>query len=267
MPFAEINETSLFYEDTGPGRTGGTIVFSHGLLWGTELFAPQIAALRDRYRCIAWDHRGQGKSAADWRNCIDMELLAQDASALLDHLGVKSAVFVGLSMGGFVGMRVAARRPDLVSRLVLIETSIEREAAENVPRYRLLNTIFRRLGPRLTSGQVGKVMLGKSVLADRDRKTEVAGWIKLMTRRRDIWRAVNGVIDRAPMAADELAKIRVPTLVVVGDEDLATPRAKAERMTAAIAGARLEVVPRAGHSSTVEQPAAVNRILEAFLAS
>src|SRR6478609_745092 len=124
MPFADINETSLFYEDTGAGSTGGTIVFSHGLLWGTELFAPQIAALRDRYRCIAWDHRGQGKSAVEWRNCIDMELLAQDASALLDHLGVKGAVFVGLSMGGFVGMRVAARRHDLVSKLVLIETSI-----------------------------------------------------------------------------------------------------------------------------------------------
>jgi pimeloyl-ACP methyl ester carboxylesterase len=267
MAFAEINETTLFYEDTGSGSTGETIVFSHGLLWGTELFAPQIAALRDRYRCIAWDHRGQGQSAADWRNCIDMELLAQDASALLDHLGVKRACFVGLSMGGFVGMRVAARRPDLVSRLVLIETSIEREPAENVSRYRLLNTIFRRLGPRLVAGRVGKVMLGKTVLGDPDRKAEVDGWIKLMTRRRDVWRAVNGVIDRAPMAADELAKISVPTLVVVGDEDLATPRAKAERMTAAIAGARLEIVPRAGHSSTVEQPASVNRIIEAFLAS
>jgi pimeloyl-ACP methyl ester carboxylesterase len=59
----------------------------------------------------------------------------------------------------------------------------------------------------------------------------------------------------------------VPTLVVVGDEDLATPRAKAERMTAAIAGARLEIVPGAGHSSTVEQPTSVTRIIEAFLAS
>ena len=267
MPFAEINETSLFYEDTGPGSTNETIVFSHGLLWGTEMFAAQIAALRDRYRCIAWDHRGQGQSAQEWRHCIDMELLTQDAGALLDHLGVKSAVFVGLSMGGFVGMRLAARRPDLVSRLVLIETSIEREPAKNVPRYRLLNTIFRRLGPRLVAKQVGQVMLGKTVLADASRKTEVDGWIKLMTRRRDVWKAVNGVIDRAPMSADELAKIRVPTLVVVGDEDLATPRDKAERMTAAIAGARLEIVPRAGHSSTVEEPASVTRIIEAFLAS
>ena len=267
MPIVEINETSLYYEDTGAGSTGQTIVFSHGLLWGTELFAAQVAALRSRYRCIAWDHRGQGKSAEDWRQCIGMELLTQDATALLDHLGVKSAVFVGLSMGGFVGMRVAARRPDLVSRLVLIETTVAREPAANVPRYRMLNAIFRRLGPRLVAGQVAKVMLGKSTIADASREREVAEWIAIMTRRRDVWRAVNGVIDRAPMAADELAKINVPTLVIVGDEDMATPRDKAEHIVSAIAGAKLEVVPRAGHSSTVEQPEAINRLLDTFLAS
>lgn len=267
MPIAEINETSLYYEDTGPGSTGETIVFSHGLLWGTELFAPQVAALRSRYRCISWDHRGQGKSAEDWRHCIGMELLAQDATALLDHLGVKAATFVGLSMGGFVGMRVAARRPDLVRRLVLIETSIAREAAATVPRYRMLNAVYRRVGPRLVAGQVAKVMLGTSTLRDASRKREVAKWIEIMTRRRDIWRAVNGVIDRAPMAQDELAKIKVPTLVIVGDEDVATPRDKAELIVGAIAGAKLEVVARAGHSSTVEQPDAVNRLLDAFLTS
>ncbi|HSD86281.1 MAG TPA: alpha/beta hydrolase, partial [Kofleriaceae bacterium] len=132
MPMIEVNDTSLFYEDTGPGSTGETIAFSHGLLWGTELFAPQIAALRERYRCIAWDHRGQGRSAPEWRHCIGMELVALDAIALLDQLAVKQVHFVGLSMGGFVAMRVAARRPDLVRKLVLLETSIDPEPRENV---------------------------------------------------------------------------------------------------------------------------------------
>ena len=123
MATIEVNGTRLYYVDTGPGTSGETIVFSHGLLWGTELFEPQVAALRDRYRCIAWDHRGQGKSASDpHRHCIGMELVWQDAVALLDALGVKGAHFVGLSMGGFVAMRMAARRPDLVKKLVLIET-------------------------------------------------------------------------------------------------------------------------------------------------
>src|SRR5947209_19772561 len=109
MPTIELNGTTLYYEDTGPAPTGETIAFSHGLLWSTELFAPQIAALRDRYRCIAWDHRGQGRSASDHRHCIGMELVTQDAVALLDKLGVAPVHLVGLSMGGFVAMRIAAR--------------------------------------------------------------------------------------------------------------------------------------------------------------
>src|SRR5512141_257131 len=105
MAELEVNGTTLYYEDTGPGSTGETIVFSHGLLWSTVMFARQIEALRGRYRCIAWDHRGQGKSASDYRHCIGMELVTQDALALLDHLKLPPVHFAGLSMGGFVAMR------------------------------------------------------------------------------------------------------------------------------------------------------------------
>lgn len=265
MPMIDVNETSLYYEDSGPGTTGETIVFSHGLLWGTELFEPQVAALRERYRCIAWDHRGQGRSAADFRHCIGMELLAQDAIALIEKLAIGGAHFVGLSMGGFVGMRVAARRPDLVKKLILIETSIGPEPIENVAKYRLLTAVYRTLGPRVVRGRVAPIMLGKSILADATRKAEVARFVELMTRRRDVWKAVNGVIDRAGMTASELAQIKAPALVIVGDEDVATPLAKAQQIVAAIAGARLVTIPRAGHSSTVEEPAAVTDAIAAFL--
>ncbi len=266
MPTIEVNGTSLYYEDTGPGSTGETIVFSHGLLWGTELFAPQIAALRGRYRCVAWDHRGQGRSAPDPnRHCIGIELVWQDAVALLDALGLTSVHFVGLSMGGFVGMRAAARRPDLVNKLILIETSNDPEPTENVARYRLLTAIYKTLGPRLVRNRLGPIMLGKSILADPARKQDVARFVELMSRRRDVWRAVNGVIDRAGISRSELARITAPTLVVVGEEDVATPIAKARQIVASIAGARLVSIPRAGHSSTVEEPDAVTSAIEAFL--
>jgi pimeloyl-ACP methyl ester carboxylesterase len=262
----EVNGTTLYYEDTGPGATGETIVFSHGLLWGTELFAPQIAALRGRYRCIAWDHRGQGRSASDpHRRCIGIELVWQDAVALLDVLGLANVHFAGLSMGGFVAMRVAARRPDLVGKLILLETSADPEPVENVGRYRLLSAIYRTLGPRIIAGRVAPIMFGRTILGDPTRKAEVDGYMKIMTRRRDIWKAVNGVIDRAGIAASELSRIRAPTLIIVGEEDVATPLAKAEQIAAAIAGGRLVTIPRAGHSSTVEEPAAVTAALESFL--
>lgn len=266
MATIDVNGTTLYYEDTGPGSTGETIAFSHGLLWGTELFAPQVEALRGRYRCIAWDHRGQGRSAADHRRTIDMELVWQDAVALLEAVAPGRVHFCGLSMGGFVAMRMGARRPDLLRSLMLLETSADPEPVENIGRYRLLSGVVKLLGPRIVKGQVGPIMLGKTILTDRERRADVARFQDLMSRRKDIWRAVNGVIDRAPIH-NEISRISVPTVVIVGDEDVATPVAKAERIVSQIAGAKLVRIPRAGHSSPVEEPAAVTAALEAFLAA
>jgi pimeloyl-ACP methyl ester carboxylesterase len=266
MPHLDINGTRLYYEDTGPGSTGETIAFSHGLLWGTELFAPQIAALRGRYRCLAWDHRGQGRSAADHRHAIGMELVAQDATLLLERLAGGPVHLCGLSMGGFVAMRIAARRPELVRSLLLLDTSADPEPEANVPRYRLLAGVTRVLGVRLVASRVTAILFGKTLLADVRRRADLAAFTAILLRRRDIWRAVHGVIDRAGVM-DELRRITAPTLVVVGEEDVATVPAKAARIVEAIAGARLVTIPRAGHSSTVEEPAAVTAAIESFLTS
>jgi 3-oxoadipate enol-lactonase len=265
VPQLELDDTTLHYEDTGTGSTGDTIAFSHGLLWSTELFAPQIAALRARYRCIAWDHRGQGKSAADHRHCIGIELVSRDAIALLERLAPGPVHFVGLSMGGFVAMRVAARRPELVRSLALLETSADPEPIENVAKYRLLSALSRAFGPRPLRGRIAPIMFGQAIQRDRARRAELAGYVEVMMRRRDAWRAVNGVIDRAGIR-DELDRVRAPTLVVVGDEDVATPAVRAERIVSAIAGSRLVRIPGAGHSSPVEQPAAVTEALASFIA-
>ncbi len=264
MPTLDVNGTRLYYEDTGPGSTGETIAFSHGLLWSTALFAPQIAALRARYRCIAWDHRGQGQSARDHRHCIGIELVTQDALAVLATLATGPVHFAGLSMGGFVAMRVAARRPDLVAKLILLETSSDPEPVENVGRYRLLSRVTRIIGPRPIAMRVAPIMLGKTILSDASRRPELQHYLKVMTARRDIWRAVNGVIDRAGIH-DELPQIAAPTLVLVGDEDVATPPAKAEKIARTIRDARLVRIPHAGHSSTVEAPGDVTAAIEAFL--
>ena len=98
MPMIRANGTALYYEDTG--GAGAPIVFSHGLLWNTTLFAPQIAVLKDRYRCIAYDHRGQGRSADDASHAIAMETVTDDAAALIEALGLVRFISAGLSMGG-----------------------------------------------------------------------------------------------------------------------------------------------------------------------
>jgi pimeloyl-ACP methyl ester carboxylesterase len=263
MPRITVNGVELYYEDSG--GAGEAILFSHGLLWNTALFAPQVAALEGRYRCVAYDHRGQGRSADVPGAQIGMDLLAEDAAALIAALGLGRVHFCGLSMGGFVGMRLAARQPQLLRSLILCETSAEAEPAENVPKYRKLNFVARWFGLRFVVDQVMPILFGRSALADPARAAERAAWrAQLAGNRRSIWRAVNGVIDRSAVI-DELPRITAPTLIIVGDEDVATVPAKAERMAQAISGARLVRIAKAGHSSTVEQPAAVNAALLEFL--
>lgn len=263
MPMLSVNGTELYYEDTG--GTGEAVVFSHGLLWSTRLYDPQVEALRSRYRCIAYDHRGQGRSAVPPDDIIDMETVYADAVALIEKLGVGPCHFVGLSMGGFVGMRIAARRPDLLRSLVLLETSADPEPVENAPKYKRLNLVARYLGLRLVASPVMKIMFGRSFLTDPGRAPERALWrSRLVENRRDIWRAVNGVIYRKGVA-EELGRIRTPTLIAVGEEDVATVPAKAERLHSLIPGSKLVRLPRGGHSSTVEEPALVNALLAPFL--
>jgi pimeloyl-ACP methyl ester carboxylesterase len=261
----EVNGIGLHVEDTGGDLPA--IVFSHGLLLNTRLWDAQVEALRGRYRCVAYDHRGQGQSEVPPDRSIGMDTAASDAAALVTALRIAPCHFVGLSMGGFVGLRLAARRPELLRSLMLLETSAEPEPRENLGRYRLLNLVARTIGPPAVAGRIMAVLFGRSFLSDPARAGERQVWKERVAQnRRDIWRAVNGVLERDGVEA-ELARIHVPTLVVVGEEDVATVPAKAERIAAGIRGARLVRIPRAGHSSPVEEPTAVTGLLQEFLSS
>src|SRR5216684_1032632 len=157
MPKIRVNGAELYYEEQGRGSQ--TIVFAHGLLWSCRMFDKQVATLKDRYRCIAFDFRGQGQSEVT-NDGYDIDTLYKDAAALIEELGCAPCHFLGLSMGGFIGLRLAARRPELIKSLLLLETSAGPEPAENRASYRQLNFIARWLSLRLVSKQVMKVMFG-----------------------------------------------------------------------------------------------------------
>ena len=150
--------------------------------------------------------------------------------------------------------------------MILLETSAEAEPAENVPKYRRLAFVGRWLGFGLVADRVMPIMFGRTYLNDPARAAERRGWRDRLVRndRVGIGRAVTGVVDREAILP-ELDRIELPALVVVGDEDVATVPAKAERIHQAIRGSQLVLIPRAGHSSTIEEPAAVNAALAAFL--
>jgi len=265
MPHLTINGVSFHYDDTG--GPDPAIVFSHGLLMSSRMFAAQINALKNRFRCIAYDHRGQGQSSDPGGRSHDMDTCFKDAVAVIEGLDARPCHFVGLSMGGFVGMRLAARRPDLLYSLSLIETSAEPEPAENVPKYRKLAFVAQTLGTRFVVDRVMPILFGKTFMSDPTMADARASWRReIASRPRGIVRAVRGVIERDGVM-DEITSIRVPTLVVVGDEDVATPPPKARRIHEHIPGSRLARIPKAGHSSPLEQPATVTQVLSDFFAT
>ena len=263
MPVQHINGAALHYDTTGAGPE--TIVFSHGLLMDGEMFRAQIDALSGAYRCLAYDHRGQGRSEVT-ESGYDMDSLTQDAAALIRELGAAPCHFVGLSMGGFVGLRLALRYPELLRSLILLDTSADPEPEANRGPYRRLALVGRWLGFRPVVNRVMKIMFGQTFLTDPARQAERERWRRhlLGLNRIGTARAAHGVIDREGVY-DQLGRIGVPTLILVGDEDVATVPAKAERMHAAIAGSKLVVIPGAGHSSSIEQPERVTAAIREFL--
>ena len=229
------------------------------------MFEAQARALSPQFRCIRYDHRGQGQSADPGGRSHTIEDCYADAVAVIEALGVAPCHFVGLSMGGFVGMRIAARRPELLRSLVVIDSSADPEPKENIGRYRLLTAVARWVGIAPIVGQVMPILFSRSFLGDPSRQGERARWRRFLgANRRSIVRAVLGVIERDGVA-NELASITLPTLVIVGEEDVATTPEKAERIRGAIRGARLVRVAGAGHSSTIEQPEIVSAAIADFL--
>lgn len=262
MPQITVNGVDIFYTDQGFGDE--TIVFSHGLLWSHKMFADQIEFLQARFRVIAYDHRGQGQSEVT--GPFDMDTVAADAAELIRKLCDGPVHFVGLSMGGFVGMRLAARFPELIKSLILLGTSANSEPVENLPKYKTLNGIVKWLGvvPPIAN-KVMKIMFADSWLNDPLNTQKIDFWkSELKANKRNVTGAVEGVIYRRGVE-DELPGISCPTMVIVGDEDIATKPLKSKFIQMSIPKSKLHRIIGAGHSSSIEKPKEVNRLIGDWL--
>ncbi len=263
MSKMRVNAVELYYEEQGSGSE--TIVFAHGLGLSSRMFDDQVAALRDRYRCIAFDFRGQGQSEMT-RTGYDMETATEDSAALIQALNCAPCHFVGLSMGGVVGMLLAVRRPEFIKSLTLIAATADPETGRKKAIYVLLSLIARLFGAGATARQGMQVLFGKKSLTDPAREAERQEWLQRMSSSSGVGfaRAMLGVINRKDIAS-EIGKITAPTLILVGDQDSAQGPDKSQRIHERIAGSNLVIIPGAGHSSTIEEPAAVTAEITAFL--
>jgi pimeloyl-ACP methyl ester carboxylesterase len=269
VPTVSVNGATVAYSDTGAPKgmpDAPTIVFGHGLLFSKWMFTAQLAALRSDYRCIAIDWRGQGDSPpAD--SGYDMDTLTGDAIEVIEQLVGAPVHWVGLSMGGFVGQRIAARRPELIRSLVLLDSSADPEPLSSAVQDRILADLYRYVGIAPVRRSVERVMFAPTFRRDPAKRAVIEDWIGHLARndRDGIRKAVLAVAARRGIAR-EIGSITAPTLVIVGADDVPTPVKKARKIAELIPGARLEIIPYCGHSSTIEQPEAVIGLMRRFLA-
>lgn len=264
MPYVTVNGTDYYYEITGDGPD--TIVFAHGCLLSCRMFDGMVAIfkewLKKSVRCVTFDFRGQGQSAIP-ASGYDMDSLAKDTAELIRVLGCAPCHFLGFSMGGFVGMRLAVEHPELLQSLILVGTSASPEP--HTIRYRVLCWLAWLFGPRAVTRWVMPIQFGQAWLDNPCRAEELLFWYKRMATndRLGSIRAARGVIAR-PDYSSHLSRIHVPTLIIAGEADRATPPAEAKKLHTLIAGSRLELIPGAGHAVPIEEPGAIVRLFLNF---
>lgn len=242
--------------------SGPPVLFLHGLGMSRTGFDPQLEALADRYRCVAWDMPGYGASPPPASE-LSFPLLADAVAGLIDALGETGAHLAGLSLGGQIALHTALRHPERARSLVLLDSSpafgLDGTDPEEWKRRRL-----HLLDAGETPASMAEPVLRSIMAADVDDRA-VAMIAASMGRISSA--GLRAAIECLPShdVRARLGEVDAPTLVLVGEHDTETPLSYAELLVAGIPGARLQVIPGAGHISSAEAPEAVNAALRGHL--
>jgi len=258
---ATLGGAAIEYEVRGEGPP---IVFLHAFPLGMFMWDAQVEALGDRHRTLRFDARGFGGTAPDDRP-LTMERIADDAAALLGWLGMETAVVAGCSMGGYAAFAFVRRHPERLAGLVLQDTRAGADTEESRAGRATLAQRVRAEGAGAAAEAFLPRLLGETTHREQPDLVVRLRERILATSPGGIANALLGLGARAD-STDTLAAIGVPTLVVVGEEDVLTPPPESQAMAAAIAGSRLAVIPKAGHLANLENPGAYGEALEGFLA-
>jgi pimeloyl-ACP methyl ester carboxylesterase len=267
MKTAKISTGELAYVDRG---SGVPVLLVHGFPLDHTMWDSQIEALCEHARVLVPDLRGFGKSPLgplDSMGGISMERYADDLAEFLDAVEIRAdrpVVFVGLSMGGYIAWQFVRKYPSRLRALALLDTRSLADTDEaRAGRIKMADNVAE-----WGSGRVAEMMGPKLVAPDAYKANSkvVADLRRVVTNTSPaaIAAAQRGLAGRPDMTSF-LAKIRVPTLVIVGSEDAISPPAELEAIAAAIPNAEYVVIPDSGHMTTMENPDAVNAALSRFI--
>jgi 3-oxoadipate enol-lactonase len=252
--------TELFYDIRGKGPP---LVLLHPFPLNHDFWAESAAFLEQRYRLILPDLRGHGESPAG-EGVATMGKQARDILRLCDELQVSKAIFAGVSIGGYILFELWRQSRERITAMILANTRASAETpAGRANRQKAIELVQQR-GPAPFIEEMLPKLLARTTLETR--QDLVSGARGMMARMNvaGIVAVQQGMMER-PDSIPTLKTINVPTLIVAGEEDGATPLAEAEVMRQHIAGSRLEVIPRAGHYAIFEQPEYAGRLMRGFV--
>lgn len=257
MSYATIAGDRIRYEVHGDGTP---VVFLHGFPLSGRLWRHCIEPLRKRRRLIIPDVRGLGESAG--HAFATMSRYADDVADLLNALGeTEPVVVVGLSMGGYIAFEFMRRHADRVRGLVLADTRANADPPQKAEERRQQAARVMAEGTRVVVDAMMPALFGPA--ASESLKEEWRG-IMNASPPEGVAAALKAMADR-PDSTPTLATIRVPTLVIVGDQDTLTPPEVSRAMHQALPDSTLIIVPGSGHMLPVEKPQEFNHHLAAFL--
>lgn len=257
MPYAEVNGQNLYFEDTG--GDGPPVVLSHGYLMDHEMFAPQVAELRDVYRLITWDERGFGATEFDGEPFTYWDS-ARDLFGLMDLLGIERAVLGGMSQGGYLSLRAALLHPDRVRALVLLDTQAPPEQPDKVAEYQAMTDTWVEHG---YLDELATVVSGLLIADPAIEPVWRAKWREWDPAR---LRAASQALLVREDITDRLDELAMPVLLVHGSEDPAIPVSRAHEICAAVSDCRGVVeIPGAGHAANLTHPDVTNAAIRDFL--
>lgn len=256
-------DAELYVEQCGAGPD---LLLLAGLGDTVEVWSHQVDGLSDRHRVTTVDNRGVGRSPLP-PSGITLELMAADAAAVIEALDLGPAHVGGFSGGGMIAQELALSRPELVRSLVLNGTYARFDVRANRQVDAWLTLARHAESPRAFYEQFLASIYTRSAHEDG----RVDAWIQefldfehpvsdeIIEAQLDAWRAAD--------TRGRLHEIAVPTLVIAGEEDLASPLSHSREIAAAIPGARLEILPGQGHQPFQEVPGEWNALVGAFLAA
>ena len=253
-----VNGSMLHYQLDGPQHLP-LLVFSNSLGTDLRIWDALLPLLAAHYRFLRYDKRGHGLSACPPAP-YQLDEHINDLIGLLDALDVRQAVLCGLSVGGMIVQGVAARRPELVSQLILCDTAHKIGPAQGWDdRIKTIRThgleyiadavMERWFAAEFRTSKPTDLALWRNMLA----RTPVEGYVGTCAAIRDA------------DLTESTAKLTQPTLCLVGDQDGATPPALVESTAALIPGSRFAVIKNAGHLPCIEQPAQLASLMLEFL--